>query len=315
MRTGYVAYGLQLLSSFPLAGMSPAADDRLPSLHLDVAGDSALDAIWSGTDGPPVWRGLLGDGRELAIERGLGGDLLFAYGDRARFRLDPHRRSLLCAPREDGLAWQRALLGKVITNVSVMRGYEALHASALLSPEGVVAILAPSGVGKTTLALELLRRGWSLFADDALALASGGKGIYAHPGTPHMSVSGGSEVVEGHDGRASALAVFGGESWIAVAEHARQARPVRAVVLLSRGPNCSLSLEELPPNPLELVPYMLGIPEDVERERHRFTLFADLASTTRLLRLTGGEEDTPRDLADLIEGALELGPLAIGEAA
>jgi hypothetical protein len=52
-------------------------------------------------------------------------------------------------------------------------GYEALHASAVRSAEGVVAFCGHSGSGKTTLAYALaLRPGFELWSDDALVLAS-----------------------------------------------------------------------------------------------------------------------------------------------
>ncbi len=48
-------------------------------------------------------------------------------------------------------------------------GQEALHASAILTPHGVAAFCAANGTGKSTLAYALSRRGYSLWADDAVA--------------------------------------------------------------------------------------------------------------------------------------------------
>ena len=50
------------------------------------------------------------------------------------------------------------------------RGWEALHASAVLSPQGVVAFCAGSGTGKSTIARGLSERGYQLCADDAVAV-------------------------------------------------------------------------------------------------------------------------------------------------
>jgi hypothetical protein len=49
-------------------------------------------------------------------------------------------------------------------------GYEALHASAVRTPQGIVAFCAQSGTGKTTVAYALGRRGNRPWADDALVL-------------------------------------------------------------------------------------------------------------------------------------------------
>lgn len=114
MEARYVAYGLELRSAFRLPGMTPNGDGGLPWLALELVTDAELDTVWSGSDMAPVWRGRLGDGSELAIGRGVTGDLLFANDERARFRLDPSGRSLLCAPRQVGLDWQRTLLTKVL---------------------------------------------------------------------------------------------------------------------------------------------------------------------------------------------------------
>src|SRR5439155_109602 len=102
---------------------------------------------------------------------------------------------LECAPRgqyqraDAQIAWQRALLEKVLRCVSMIRGYEALHASAVDSPEGVVAFLGAGGAGKTTLALEFMRRGWPLFGEEVLTLGRRAAGVSAFRGTPHMSIS------------------------------------------------------------------------------------------------------------------------------
>ena len=52
-------------------------------------------------------------------------------------------------------------------------GYEMLHASAVRTERGVVAFCGDSGLGKTTIAVGLSRRGYDLWADDALMLDAG----------------------------------------------------------------------------------------------------------------------------------------------
>jgi hypothetical protein len=309
MRTCHVAYGLDLDVSFPLPGMPQAAPTGLPSLALELRSPSEIEAAWSGAVGPPAWTGRLGDGSALVIERGVGDDVLLTYGDRARFRLDATRKLLECAPLRAGLHWQQVLLGRILPNVALMRGYEALHASAVDSPEGVVALAAPSGTGKTTLALELVRRGWALFADDVLTFGEDATGVRAHRGTPHMNVS--------EDAAATAppigvtLGTLAGERWTSVDTDALECRPVRMICMLDRRPELALEARVLPSSPLPLAPYMLGLPGDMlglpggaERERRRFARYADLMSCATLMRLTCGAGHRPADMADLIEGAL-----------
>jgi hypothetical protein len=49
-------------------------------------------------------------------------------------------------------------------------GYEVLHASAVLTEKGVIGFCAASGTGKSTLAAAFCRKGYAVFADDALVL-------------------------------------------------------------------------------------------------------------------------------------------------
>lgn len=306
MEMFYAAYGLRLASSFPLPGMQTAtqAIDGLPSLRLALRDPAELERAWSGASGPPEWRGRQGDGRDLVIERGSAGDLLFSYGELARFHLDPDMRLLDCAPVDSGLDWQRVLISKVIPSISVMRGYEALHAAAVDSPDGVVAIMAPSGSGKSTLALELLRRGWPLFADDALTLSETDGDVCAHPGTPHMNIAPNVPDATDPQSLGSPLGVLAGELWLAARAITTRPRPVRLLCLLERGADLGLEVHTLPANPLVLAPYMLGLSSDPQRGRSRFSLYADLIASATLVRLTAGLEHRPGQLADLIERAL-----------
>lgn len=317
MTTRYVAFGLELRASFPLPGMAPDETEGLPSLELDLTTPGELETAWSGPDGPPVWRGRLGDGCDLTIERGTAGDLLLTYDDRTHFRLDPSGGRLECAPRDAGLGWQRALLGRVLPNVGLARGREALHASAAESPRGVVAIAAASGMGKTTLTVELMRRGWPLFADDVLTLASDDTGVHAYPGTPHMNVAASRSDALELDELGTTLGTLAGECWMSARNATRGSRPVHAICLLERHVGLTLDARPLPSTPLSLAPYMLGLPDcDAPRERRRFALYSDLVSSATLIRLTGGLEDGPEDMADLLERILGLrSKLAAGGAA
>jgi hypothetical protein len=299
------AHGLRLESTFPLPGMACEQAMSLPPLCLRLLRPEELEHRWQDPSWPVAWRGRLGDGLELSIQFGQDGDALFRYGERARFLLDASKSELLCAPSETGLHWQRTLIGKVLPSVSLLCGYEALHAAALDSPEGVVAIAAPSGTGKSTLALELLLRGWQLFADDVLTLRSEQGTVLGQPGSPHMNVA--AELPGALDPQllGQTLGFLAGERWLAAHRCTREPRPIRMICLLERRPGLVLQARTLPCSPLPLAPYMLSLPSDADRERSRFCLYADLVQSTTLVHLTAGAEHPPAQIADTLQQALE----------
>jgi hypothetical protein len=61
------------------------------------------------------------------------------------------------------------------------QGHEVLHASAVRTPDGVLALCAVAGTGKSTLACALSRRGHRLWADDAVCLELAGRGVQVSP--------------------------------------------------------------------------------------------------------------------------------------
>jgi hypothetical protein len=299
------AFGLNLRGSLALPGL-PAAATGLPELRLQVVGSDELEVAWSGAATPGSWRGTLRDGVELMIRWGDDGDLLFGYGDAASYLLDPAAVCLLCAPAEPGsLAWQRVLLSRVLPVVAIARGYEALHAAAVRTPAGVVAIVGASGAGKSTLAAELVRRGYGLLGDDVLVVGRGGGGVVAYPGGAHLSLEPGAEA----DVEVDVLGELGGKLWAVAKEPASEPATVVAVVLLERGEG-PVEVQELPASPLTLAPFMLGLPDEEGRDGARFALYADLVEAGRLLRLSGGTSASAREFAEELERALEAPALA-----
>jgi hypothetical protein len=310
VRNLYVGFGLQLDSAFPLPGMDPipAGTRPAPRLALESATAAQIDSSWSGPASPKPWRGELGDGQSFTVQWGEGGDLRFGYGERALFQLDPASEKLSCVPLDAGEPdWIRVLVTRVLPNVSIAVGREALHAGAVETSRGVVAVAAPSGIGKSTLARELLLRGCRWFADDSVVLERAGEGVVAHPGTPHATLPAmGDESTGGVPGEL--LAEFGeGERWLAVADACAEPSPVAAVVLLERTAGAELAAERLQPSPLTLAPFMLGLPdESPQRAAARFALYSDLVESTALLKLTGDPAVAPAELAATLEAALDL---------
>ena len=291
--------------------MGERHDDSLPQLELDIATRASVLGDWDAGAAHTIWRGVIGDEHSLLVQRSVAGEHLFTYGEQALFRLDAAGERLLCAPSEEGICWQRVLLTKVLANVSLIRGYEALHASAVESPVGAVVVLAPSGTGKTALALALARGGWPLLSDDVVALERAPAGVLAHPGTPHVNADLQTTAARGTRRLAAVLDVIDGELWLAARATTLGPCPVRAVCLLRRAPLLSLAVEPMPASPLALAPYMLGLSEDVDRARERFELYSELMGSAMLIKISAGDGHRPDVIAQRLRLLLHAhaGPL------
>jgi hypothetical protein len=78
--------------------------------------------------------------------------------------------------------------GGLLGGLIHQRGELPLHASALIAPDGAraVALAGHSGVGKSTTAHELVRRGWALLADDLTRVTFEAQAPVAWPGRTRL---------------------------------------------------------------------------------------------------------------------------------
>ena len=231
---------------------------------------------------------------------GADGDVLIRYGHRALFHLSADRRVLRCAPTErDDPIWQRVLLDTVLWTVSLLRGYEQLHASAVQTDDGVVAFLAASGGGKTSLAAEFLRRGAVLYTDDILALDDGGPHVVGAPGPPVMNLP--RHLVHELVGEGNVIADFGEEQWVVVDRPPLAAQRLAALVVVDRAAGRQSGCSELEGTSLTLLPHAIRYPDVPSRRRRRFEICGRVAATTPVLHLTAEPSVSTGVLADLVE--------------
>lgn len=313
---GPAAFGLSLLADVPPPGAWAAPPLREPSLQIRSATPEAIEDRWSGC-AAIGWEGMI-DGAQFLVERGVAGDHRFVHGaqpdrggalspgTRAVHHLSADARVLLCAPSErTDPSWWRVVLDSVLFTVALLRGYEALHAGAIATPDGAIAIAAATGGGKSTLLTSLLQRGLALMADDVLVLESRGtEAPLAFPAPPLMTVPAARIPLLGEAARARTICSIDDECWIAVPVHA-EPLPLKALVVLDRrpgarrpGPQVSLTRIESPLAPL--LDALIGFPGTSERQRARFELASALASTVGLWRLAASLDTPPEVLADTL---------------
>lgn len=128
--------------------------------------------VWRDHDGTVAAYGYTMGGLHWMYLPGLAS---FCFGEDAdRVMAIPHGRAQEDLIRD---AYHRNVLPMVLQT----RDREVLHASAVLTPCGVVALCAVSGTGKSTTAFALSRQGWPLWADDAVAFEISEAGPTAIP--------------------------------------------------------------------------------------------------------------------------------------
>ncbi len=160
---GYGGLGQIELRMAPAAYFSAAA--RLLARHPDS--DSFYQSI------------SLRDGSTYVRWQGVGEFLISPDGGRITGR--QHRR----AHTE---SFQVYLLGQALSYALVKRGFEPLHATAVVVNGAAAVLLGNSGFGKSSLAACFLEAGYALLTDDLLVLQPYGAGFKAYPGPPRIKL-------------------------------------------------------------------------------------------------------------------------------
>jgi hypothetical protein len=118
----------------------------------------------------------------------VNGGYLLRFNELADFFVSRSGHKINCMPRPDipSETIQHLLLDQVIPLVINLKGGEALHASAVLTPQGVIAFAGLTGSGKSTVAGSFFQAGYPLLSDDCLSLVEQNHDIYAIPAYPGL---------------------------------------------------------------------------------------------------------------------------------
>jgi hypothetical protein len=162
-------------------------------------------------------------------------------------------------------------------------GTEVLHASAVRGPHGVMAFCGDSGAGKSTIAFGLGRRGYSLWADDAVAVDPEGAAVSALPLPFAIHLRPPSAAHFGFESHASRMRVTEGE-----ALPSRSPAPLSALLLLEQTGTAGVTVERVSPS--SAFPRLLGHAycfslQDAERKRRMIERYLDLAARVPIFEL------------------------------
>ena len=120
-----------------------------------------------------------------------GGDYFgFLYRDEVRFAVDRQGREIW-GDWPENYALEDActyLLGPVLGFVLRLRGVTCLHASAVAVDGQAIALVGSPGAGKSTIAAAFAQCGFSVIADDVVALAEDGKNFQVQQGYPRVNL-------------------------------------------------------------------------------------------------------------------------------
>jgi len=177
----------------------------------------------------------------------MDGGYLLRFNELSDFFMSKSGHEITCMPRL-GLpseTLQHLLLDQVIPLVINLKGGEALHASAVLTPQGVVAFAGLTGSGKSTVAGSFLQSGYPLLSDDCVPLVEQNQDIYAIPAYPGLRLWEDSlECLFGNNGNYESVAHYTSKR--------------RVVIEKKPGAFCNES------QPLKCV-YTLGEPSEIQK--------------------------------------------------
>jgi hypothetical protein len=219
--------------------------------------------------------------------------VVFAYGNRAngayslavpgvgvfRFGGDEGGIRVVPEPSASRAGIDEAYRRLVLPNALQALGKEVLHGSAVLAPHGVAALCARSRTGKSTLAFALSRRGYAVWADDAVAFEVVGRSVRALPLPFRIQL------------RPASAAFFGRDTPVELPQGvANGPTPLVAIFLLERAaidqPECEL--RRLPPPQAFMA--LLGNAywftlADQERKRRMVSEYLDLSDLVPIFSL------------------------------
>jgi hypothetical protein len=180
----YRIFGLVLHSTVPLPELGTP---RIAALGADVkfrvsAGPAPVQPDWFAASAPS-------DGiRWLICSRSEDGYVL-NFPACAAFVVDQAGSEIVCCGAVAGVAEEtirHLLIDHVLPMVLNLRGRDALHATAVLTADGVCAFAGASGSGKSTLAASFLAAGCPVLADDCLVIQTAAAGVAAVPAYPGL---------------------------------------------------------------------------------------------------------------------------------
>ena len=213
----------------------------------------------------------------------LPGIASFRFGSRAEEALvvpEPCRPPIALAMIEDD--YRRAVLPMALQ----AHGQEVIHASAVITEDGVVAFCGRSQTGKSTVAYGLHRRGYRVWADDTLVFDASAEFVQVIPYPHRLRIR--SEAADYFD--LHELRRRDTSSWTALEQAQDEPASLACIFLLDRETQSSTPVETVRLTPAEalagIVEHAYWFPlDDTERTRRMIGRYLALATQVPVFRM------------------------------
>ena len=193
MLASHVVYGLRVGANMALPGLALRSDSDAYDVQIflkewvtfPTISPESIEILYASPEdaapGQPNLRmGVLPGGHYFG----------FFYRDEVRFAVERQGREVWGDwpenyTLEDACTY---LLGPVLGFVLRLRGVICLHASAVAVDGQAIALVGSPGAGKSTIATAFAHCGFSVIADDLVALVEDGKNFQVQPGYPRLNL-------------------------------------------------------------------------------------------------------------------------------
>lgn len=305
------AFGTDLELTFEAPFLKPLTRPSSDATRVDLVDADAIQSAWPTDEARRT--GLMGpeDDPMMTVHEHPDAGYLIRLPPYGIYRISPDGRQVDCAPPVAiWWHWQRLLVGQILPAVAALRGAEVLHASAIEIGRHAFAFAGDPGLGKSSLALQLMLRGHRLVSEDAVSIEpKGDGGVTVAPGAGLLNLRTQEYELVGSDAVESLGPIVGrsDDKVHAVVDLEPEHLPLGALYLLERDGRELPVFERIPAPGFgdvyrnAFVIYVMR----ADRMINQLDLAARIARTVPVFRLRVQPGTTARELAAEVEAHAE----------